>query len=406
MLQMNEALRTEGAMRWTAVAAVVGSGIVSSLQIGKAMIAVPMLQADLGLDFGQLGWVTGIFALLGLFGGIPAGAVVAAVGDRRMLLLGLAALAVGAAAGACATTFAVLLGARLIEGFGFLLITVAGPSILQRIADPARRDIVFALWSCFMATGMSIAMVAGPMLGGWRVIWASGAVLAVLAMVAAAMVIPVAMRTVAPSWRRLPGDVLTILRTPGPVLLAVCFALYALMFFALFSFLPVLLMQRMQVGYGTAGLLSALATAVNIVGNLTAGVLLSRGVPRAALIVTACGIMGVSALGIFLPVLPDTAAFLLCVLFSMIGGAIPATLLSTAPLLAPAAALVPVSVGLLMQGSNLGQAAGPVAVGGLIGSHGWPAAALLVATAAVLAVITALWLGGLFRRRGVAGRAM
>ena len=55
------------------------------------------------------------------------------------------------------------------------------------------------------------------------------------------------------------------------VLLASTFALYSLMFFALFAFLPVLLMERMDVTYRDAGLLSALASAVNISGNLAAG---------------------------------------------------------------------------------------------------------------------------------------
>ncbi|MEW6644699.1 MAG: MFS transporter [Pseudomonadota bacterium] len=399
MLRVNEGLQTGAATHWGAVAAVVGCGIVSSLQIGKAMIAVPMLRADLSLDFGQLGWLTGIFALLGLFGGIPAGAIVSATGDRRILLLGLAAVALGAAAGAGAPAYGVLFGARLLEGFGYLLITVAAPSILQRIADPARRDVVFALWSSFMPTGMAVAMLAGPLLGNWRVIWGSGAVVAVLAMIAVVVVVPGATRTSALSWRRLAADVLATLRAPGPRLLAVCFALYALMFFALFGFLPVLLMQRMHVGYGTAGLLSALATAVNIIGNLAAGVLLARGVSRAAVIVTVCGIMGASALGIFLPVLPDTTVFLLCVLFSMVGGAIPATLLSSVPLLAPTAALVPAVAGLLMQGSNLGQMAGPVVVGNLIESHGWSVAVVPVAVAALLAAVAALRLGRVLKAR-------
>jgi len=399
MLRVNDEPRAEATTRWSAVAVVVGCGIVSSLQIGKAMIAVPMLHADLGLDFGQLGWLTGVFALLGLVGGIPAGAVVAGTGDRRILLLGLVAIALGAAAGASAPTYRVLFAARLLEGLGYLLITVAAPSILQRVADPARRDVVFALWSSFMPTGMAVAMLVGPLLGSWRVVWGSGAVFAVLAMIAVTVVVPRATRTRAPSWRQLAADVLATLRTPGPLLLAVCFALYALMFFALFGFLPVLLMQRMHVGYGTAGWLSALATAVNIIGNLAAGFLLARGMNRAALIATACGIMGVSALGIFLPVLPDTAVFGLCVLFSMVGGVIPATLLSSAPLLAPTAALVPVVAGLLMQGSNLGQMAGPVTVGGLIESRGWSAAVIPVAVAAGLAAVAGLRLGRVLKAR-------
>ncbi|MFG3757141.1 MFS transporter, partial [Klebsiella pneumoniae] len=91
-------------------------------------------------------------------------------------------------------SYRVLFAARLLEGFGYLLITVSAPSVLQRIADPARRDVVFALWSSFMPTGMAIAMLAGPLLGNWRAVWGSGAVFAVLAVIAVSVVVPPATR--------------------------------------------------------------------------------------------------------------------------------------------------------------------------------------------------------------------
>ena len=65
---------------------------------------------------------------------------------------------------------------------------------------------------------------------------------------------------------------------------------------------------------------------------------------------------------------------------SAVGGLIPATLLGSArcwrrPALAAA------SVGLVMQGSNLGQVIGPVTVGAVIDRHGWPSAAWVVVAA-------------------------
>ncbi|MFC6761417.1 hypothetical protein ACFQFQ_21385 [Sulfitobacter porphyrae] len=70
-------------------------------------------------------------------------------------------------------------------------------------------------------------------------------------------------------------------------------------------------------------------------------------------------------------------------------GLIPATLISSASVAAPSAALVPMVVGLLMQGSNLGQVVGPVAVGGVIDRFGWPSAAGIVVIAALCAAICA-----------------
>ncbi|HEV7327606.1 MAG TPA: MFS transporter [Bosea sp. (in: a-proteobacteria)] len=397
---MTAAVATQDARTdWLAVSVVVAGGIVAALQVGKAAIAMPLVQAEFGLDLGTLGWLASIFAVLGMVGGIPVGTLAIGLGARRVLLLGLLAVAVGALLGAAAPRFPMLLASRVVEGLGFLLITIAGPAILQRVASPAQRDIAMALWSCFMPTGIALAMLAGLWLTDWRMIWQVTGALAVVAILMTMLTVPNTSGGTRPSWAALAGDAGAVLSARGPVLLGLTFALYALMFFALFNFLPVLLMQRMQVSLATAGLLGALASAVNIIGNLAAGMLLARGVSRVSLIVFASLVMGLSAIGIFLGLLPDTATFLLCVLFSMVGGIIPATLLSSAPVLAPTATLTPVVVGLLMQGSNLGQVVGPVAIGSVIEALGWPSAAGLVGAAAVLAMLTALGLRGAPGRR-------
>jgi predicted MFS family arabinose efflux permease len=361
----------------TAVWVVVASGVVAAVQVGKVAIAVPMLQAALGLDLVQVGWVAGVFAVVGLFGGIPAGALVAGWGDRRILIVGLAAIALGAVLGARASSFAVLVSSRLVEGFGFLLITVAGPAVLQRMVAAEQRDGALALWSCFMPAGMAAAMLATPLFECWRAIWWASAFLAGATVACVIALVPRAAPT-SRSWTGLGTDAVRVLQAPGPLLLAGCFTLYSLMFFALFNFLPVLLMERMQVSHATAGLLSAAATGVNMIGNLLAASLLARGTSRPVLIAGASLIMGVCALGVFLPVLPAALGFALAVLFSAVGGLIPATLLSSAPMFAPAAQLAPIVVGLVMQGSNLGQAVGPVMVGGAVEAYGWPASAGVV----------------------------
>ncbi len=388
---------TPESTNWGAVSLLVGSGIVAALQVGKAMIATPMLQTDLGLDLAAIGWLTGIFALLGLIGGVPVGAVVAGIGGRRVLVLGLLTTAVGGAIGASTLSFGVLLASRVIEGAGFLLITVAAPSLLERFASRSRRDLVFALWSCFMPAGMAIAMLAGPLFDDWRAIWWASCIVALATGVSVVAIVPADGRRRLWSLRGLGADIVETVGAGGPLVLAAAFAFYSLMFFALFSFLPVLLIERMQVSYETAGLLSALATSVSILGNLAAGLLLSRGVGRVVLLATASLVMGLAGLGVFLPVLPAVPTFLLCMMFSAVGGLFPATLLSTAPVAAPYAGQVPIVLGLIVQGNNLGQVIGPVVVGSAIQAFGWPSGAGIVAVAAILSAATAAILGDVLR---------
>ncbi|KAG1438523.1 hypothetical protein G6F57_019808 [Rhizopus arrhizus] len=139
--------------RWAGVLAIVGACVVASLQVGKVIIAAPLLRQDMGLDLASIGPLTAVFSILGVVGGIAAGGVIAPVGARRMLLLGLVATALGTAAGAMAPGYGILLASRVIEGLGFLMITVAGPAALQRMVSGSNRDFAFALWSVLVVRG-------------------------------------------------------------------------------------------------------------------------------------------------------------------------------------------------------------------------------------------------------------
>lgn len=381
----------QGETRWAGVLAIVGAGVVASLQVGKVIIAAPLLRQDLGLDLASIGTLTAVFSLLGVVGGIAAGGVIARFGARRMLLLGLLATALGTAMGAMAPSYGLLLASRVVEGLGFLMITVAGPAALQRMVSASGRDFAFALWSCYMPTGMAVAMLASQAFDHWQAYWwcAGAAVAVALASVAALVPVGESTASASLSWRGLRQDTVDTLGAAGPVLLALSFTLYSLMFFALFTFLPVLLMEQLGLTLAQAGLYSAIASAANIIGNLGAGVLLARGWRRSTLIACASATMGLVALLIFQSVLPAMPTFLLCVLFSAVGGLIPATLLGTAPLVAPRPALTAASVGLVMQGSNLGQVIGPVTVGGVIDRYGWGAASYVVLAAGLGGLVIA-----------------
>lgn len=244
-----------------------------------------------------------------------------------------------------------------------------------------------------MPAGMAIALFLGAVLDGWRGFWLGNAV---LAGVLALLVLQAVARdprqeneAAAASWRGMGRDLGETARAGAPTLLAASFAIYSLQFFALFSFLPVLLIERMGVSVGTAGLLSAAACCVNVVGNLAAGVLLQRGVPRWLLMAAASTVMGIAALGIFLPLLGEAPVFVLCMVFSGVGGLLPATVIGTAALAAPGPRLVPMAMGLLMLGSNFGQMVGPLVVGGAVDALGWSAAATIVAIAGGVGVLLA-----------------
>ncbi|MBX6370396.1 MAG: MFS transporter, partial [Rhodospirillales bacterium] len=296
---------------------------------------------------------------------------------------------------------AALLVSRFAEGVGFLMAVVSIPSLIARLARPADVKLAFALWGTYMPAGQALMLLASPtLLGlvGWRGLWLVNA--ALLALYAAPMWY--ATRRLAATTTEAPGrilrDLAATLRAPGPLVLAFAFGCYSLQYLTVIGFLPTILIEREGLSVATAGFLSALFPAGNVIGNLSGGMLLHAGARRWTLIAAASIVMGLCGVGIFSLALPLWPAYALALLFAVAGGMLPATVLGAVPVLAPAPRLVPATNGLLVQGSNLGQVIGPPAVGALAAATGgWETAPIVLAAAALGSLAAALVLRRLGR---------
>ena len=89
---MSNASWSDTDTHWPTVLLVTGAGVVSALQFGKPSIALPALQASLGLGIGPVSWLLAAFGLVGALLGLWVGLRVDVWGARRMLLGGLATL--------------------------------------------------------------------------------------------------------------------------------------------------------------------------------------------------------------------------------------------------------------------------------------------------------------------------
>ncbi|WP_049105908.1 CynX/NimT family MFS transporter [Burkholderia cenocepacia] len=353
-----------------AVANVVLASIVSALHVGKATIGLPSLQREFGGSLASLSGIMSVFPFVGVFGGIAAGLLVRRWGDRRLLVTGLVILGLSSVAGAWAGSFALLLATRFAEGLGFVIVVVAAPAVLNRVTPPERRNFAFGLWSTFMPAGMALSMLVGPLLGGWRNGW-----------LAADAPSRQATTRIGPALR-------AVLASRSTTLLALGFATYNVQFFAVMTFLPVFLMQRLGVAVGAAGLISAAIVAACVIGNLTAGWLLSRGA-RPGIVMAATSVaIGAAGAGLFGAATPAPLAVALGFAFSAMAGMLPATILACAPGSAPSPSLAPLSIGWVVQGNYLGQVIGPLTIGAIVGAFGWSGGiGLMLAAAAVGAAI-------------------
>src|SRR5690606_35829467 len=163
------------------------------------------------------------------------------------------------------------------------------------------------------------------------------------------------------------------LAAPGPWLVAVCFAMYSGQWLAVIGFLPVVVAQS-GLPLAATAVLTALAAAANIVGNVGSGRLLQRGVPATRLLAVGFVAMALASLLAFAELsgraLPGALRFAAVLVFSGVGGLIPATLFSLALRLAPGPGSLSTTVGWVQQWSALGQFAGPPLVAWVAGRFG------------------------------------
>jgi cyanate permease len=144
------------------------------------------------------------------------------------------------------------------------------------------------------------------------------------------------------------------------------------------------------------GVLTALAAAVNIVGNMASGRLLQRGwAPRSTLWLG----FGAMALGSTVAFAPFTEMqpwlrFSGVLLFSGLGGLVPGTLFSLAVRLAPGEQQVATTVGWMQQLSALGQFVGPPVVATVAArAGGWQLTPLVTLGCCAVGALLA-WVAG------------
>lgn len=394
-----------GKTAWGHVLLFVGAGVVSSFQIGKAPPVLPFIRMDLGMNLFLAGWVLSTFSIVALLFGAATGAAADALGHRRLLLWGLAAQAFGSLLGSFAQDAGLLFATRAVEGLGFLSVAVAAPAMIVRVTHPRHLQISLSAWSGYVPAGIAFIMLVSPIWTswfGWRGLWRFNAAL----LVVYAYLTVLATRDATGSAKREKArfglflrDIRAVAASRGPLLLALIFATYALQWITVMGFLPTLFIEDYAMGSGIASVLTAVMVSLNVPGNLAGGWLLRRGVRMWRITASASVAIGLCSLVIYASALPFGIRYLGCLLFSLVGGLIPASLLNAVPAHAPNPRMIATTNGLLVQGSNLGQFIGPPALALVVSlAGGWRSAPWLLGSTALAGVILSTLLARLAGR--------
>lgn len=384
-------MTTDSAQRWDIVALACTAGIMAGMQLGKVPPLLPQLRAEFGFDLVAAGWLASAFSGVIGFLGLACGIFADRLGRRRAMLSGLACLVVAGSAGSLTHGGIPFIAARLCEGVGFALIAASAPGlIVQSTSGPAQR-FALGLWGTYVPVGIAISMVlARPLtdLLGWRGYWQVNAVaLAAFSLFFAAWT----RNLTTPAKRATLSGATASLTRPGPYLMALCFIFYTMQWYAVMTWLPTFAIEVLRLdAFGASWIVAGIVIS-NAGGNIFGAFMLRRGVPRWRMVAIASGCMGLLSLFIFSNLLPDAGKFAAAAAFSLIGGMLPASLLSGAATHAATPAEVGIVNGVMIQGAQLGQFLGPPALAAVVAwLGGWQNSGGLLLSCGIIGIGLAL----------------
>jgi EmrB/QacA subfamily drug resistance transporter len=128
-------------------------------------IALPVLQKSLGADVSQAQWIVDAYLLVLSSLMLAGGALGDRLGRVRIYAIGVAMFAAGSFWCGAAPSATQLIVARAAQGLGAALLVPGSLAIITGCFPPETRGRAIGTWSAMT----SLAIILGPLLGGWLV---------------------------------------------------------------------------------------------------------------------------------------------------------------------------------------------------------------------------------------------
>ena len=208
--------------RWLVLAIVLAAEIMDLLDSTVVNIAAPTIRKDLGGTYSAIQWIAAGYTLAFAVMLITGGRLGDILGRKRMFLLGAAGFVLSSVACALATSPAMLIGSRVLQGALGAVMIPQGFGVIKAVFPPKELGGAFAAFGPVMG----LSAVFGPIMAGalidanwfgtgWRMIFLINVPLGLLAFLGALRFMP---ESRLPGTRRL--DLLgTLLVVAGSLLL-------------------------------------------------------------------------------------------------------------------------------------------------------------------------------------------
>jgi EmrB/QacA subfamily drug resistance transporter len=166
--------RTEAG--WLLLALLCAAEFVTILDFSIATVALPAIDADLGLSASALPWVINAYgvAIAGLL--LLGGRMADVLGRRLIFVAGMALFTGASLVGGFAESPALLIAMRAVQGIGAALVTPAALSIITTSFEDAHaRARALGVWGAVGASALAAGLILGAVITekiGWRwILW-------------------------------------------------------------------------------------------------------------------------------------------------------------------------------------------------------------------------------------------
>ena len=137
--------------------------VVVQLDVTIVNVALQRIGQSLGGNVASLQWIVNAYTLVFAALILTAGALGDRLGARRVFMAGFAVFGVGSLGCALSTSTPILIGARALQGVGAAILVPCSLALINHAyPTEAERNRAVSIW----AAGASVAVAAGPVIGG------------------------------------------------------------------------------------------------------------------------------------------------------------------------------------------------------------------------------------------------
>ena len=180
--------------RWLALIIVCLGDLMIVLDVTIVGVALPSIREDLGFSESSLAWVANAYLLT--FGGflLLAGRLGDLFGHRRLFLIGITLFTLASLACGLATSQAMLVGARAVQGIGGAVVSAVALSLIVTLfTEPTERAKAMGVFGFVAAGGGTIGVLLGGILTdalSWHWIFLVNVPIGIAVVVLARLVLP------------------------------------------------------------------------------------------------------------------------------------------------------------------------------------------------------------------------